>query len=154
MAYGTLPNIANAGHEPTPNVRAEQITRNLLKLPRGYFTMIVQPPLAPPKEQISPKEMVFVIDQTGSQSGWPIAKAKETMQYAIAHMNPGDTFQLIGFNTSIYPCFPAPEPIAMTAPPPRALIPGSTARQGRKTPVRFVASVAFQSASEYSSTGP
>ena len=74
----------------------------------GYFTMIVQPPLTPPQEQISPKEMVFVIDQTGSQSGWPIAKAKETMQYCIANMNPGDTFQLIGFNTAIYPCFPAP----------------------------------------------
>jgi len=74
----------------------------------GYFTMVIQPPLAPPKAQISPKEMVFVIDQTGSQSGWPIAKAKETMKYCIANMNPDDTFQLIGFNTSIFPCFPAP----------------------------------------------
>src|SRR6059036_3223402 len=40
MAYGTLPNIANAGHEPTPDERAEQITRNLLKLPRGHFTVL------------------------------------------------------------------------------------------------------------------
>jgi hypothetical protein len=40
MAYGTLPNIANAGHEPTPDERAEQIARNLLKLPRSHFTMI------------------------------------------------------------------------------------------------------------------
>ena len=40
MAYGTLPNIANAGHEPTPDVRAEQIARNLLKLPHGHFTVI------------------------------------------------------------------------------------------------------------------
>lgn len=40
MAYGTLPNIANAGHEPTPDARAEQIARNLLKLPRSHFTVI------------------------------------------------------------------------------------------------------------------
>jgi hypothetical protein len=40
MAYGTLPNIANAGHEPTPPQRARQITHNLLKLPRSHFTMI------------------------------------------------------------------------------------------------------------------
>jgi len=40
MAYGTLPNIANAGHEPTPDERAEQITRNLLKLPRSHFTVV------------------------------------------------------------------------------------------------------------------
>jgi hypothetical protein len=40
MAYGTLPNIANAGHEPTPDARAEQVARNLLKLPRSHFTVI------------------------------------------------------------------------------------------------------------------
>src|SRR5256885_9573531 len=40
MAYGTLPNIANAGHEPTPPQRARQITHNLLKLPRGHFTAL------------------------------------------------------------------------------------------------------------------
>ena len=40
MAYGTLPNIANAGHEPTPDERADQIARNLLKLPRSHFTVI------------------------------------------------------------------------------------------------------------------
>ena len=40
MAYGTLPNIANAGHEPTPDIRAEQIARNLLHFPHGPITVI------------------------------------------------------------------------------------------------------------------
>jgi len=40
MAYGTLPNIANAGHEPTPDERAEQIAHNLLKLPGSHFTVV------------------------------------------------------------------------------------------------------------------
>jgi hypothetical protein len=40
IAYGTLPNIANAGHEPPPDERAEQIAHNLLKLPRSHFTVI------------------------------------------------------------------------------------------------------------------
>jgi Ca-activated chloride channel family protein len=74
----------------------------------GTFTLILQPPAAPPQSVISPKEMVFVLDQTGSQSGMPIAKAKETMAYAIEHMNPGDTFQLLGFTTDVNPCFPGP----------------------------------------------
>jgi len=78
--------------------------------PGGYFTLILQPPMAPPQSQITPKEMVFVIDQTGSQSGWPIKKAKEVMRYCIQNMNASDTFQLIGFNTEVYPCFPAPVP--------------------------------------------
>lgn len=76
----------------------------------GYFTLIVQPPAAPPQADIAPKEMVFVIDQTGSQSGWPIAKAKEVMQYCIKQMNPNDTFQLLAFNTQVYPCFDKPVP--------------------------------------------
>jgi len=77
----------------------------------GYFTLILQPPAAPPQKDVSPKEMVFVIDQTGSQSGLPIRKAKETMRYCIENLNPGDTFQLIGFNTQIYPCFSAAVPV-------------------------------------------
>jgi Ca-activated chloride channel family protein len=76
----------------------------------GYFTLILQPPAAPPRDAIAPKEMVFVIDQTGSQSGWPIEKAKETMRQCVQNMNPGDTFQLLAFNTEVYPCFPQAVP--------------------------------------------
>lgn len=76
----------------------------------GYFTLILQPPAAPSRNAIAPKEMVFVIDQTGSHSGWPIEKAKETMRQCIQNMNPGDTFQLLAFNTEVYPCFPKAVP--------------------------------------------
>ena len=74
----------------------------------GWFQLVLQPPAQAPKAQIAPKEMVFVIDQTGSQMGAPIEKAKETMRYCIQNLNPGDTFQLLGFNTDVYPCFPQP----------------------------------------------
>lgn len=76
----------------------------------GYFTLILQPPAAPRRSAVTPKEMVFVIDQTGSQRGWPIQKAKETMRHCLQSLNPGDTFQLIGFNTAVFPCFDAPVP--------------------------------------------
>jgi Ca-activated chloride channel family protein len=76
----------------------------------GYFSLMLQPPSAPAASEIAPKEMVFVIDQTGSQSGWPIEKAKEAMRFCIARLRPNDTFQLIGFNTQIFPCFDKPVP--------------------------------------------
>ncbi len=66
----------------------------------GWFQLVVQPPTQAPPSQIAPKEMVFVIDQTGSQRGAPIEKAKETMRYCIGNLNAGDTFQLLGFNTA------------------------------------------------------
>ena len=74
----------------------------------GWFQLVVQPPAQAATAQVSRKEMVFVIDQTGSQMGAPIEKAKETMRYCIQNLNAGDTFQLLGFNTDVYPCFPAP----------------------------------------------
>lgn len=74
----------------------------------GWFQLVMQPPAQAPKAQVVPKEMVFVIDQTGSQSGLPIEKAKETMRYCIGNLNPGDTFQLLGFNTDVFPCFEKP----------------------------------------------
>ena len=74
----------------------------------GWFQLVVQPPAQAATAQVARKEMVFVIDQTGSQMGAPIEKAKETMRYCINNLNAGDTFQLLGFNTDVYPCFPAP----------------------------------------------
>ncbi len=79
--------------------------------PRGtFFTLVLQPPRRVAPAQAVPKEMVFVIDQTGSQEGWPLQKAKETMRHCIQNLNPGDTFQLLGFNTDVYPCFKQPVP--------------------------------------------
>jgi Ca-activated chloride channel family protein len=42
----------------------------------AYFTLILQPPAAPRRTEVTPKEMVFVIDQTGRQAGWPIEKPR------------------------------------------------------------------------------
>ncbi len=74
----------------------------------GHFMLVLQPPATPRRADVTPKELVFVIDQTGSQAGAPIEKAKETMRYCLQNLNPGDTFQLLGFNTEVYPCFPKP----------------------------------------------
>ena len=54
--------------------------------------------------QTSPaRELVFVLDTSGSMSGFPIEKAKAVMTRAIDSMRPEDTFNLITFagNTSI-----------------------------------------------------
>lgn len=69
----------------------------------GYFTLILQPPDEPRVQDITPKEIVFVLDTSGSMSGFPIEKAKESMKMAIDGLNPYDTFNLITFagDTSI-----------------------------------------------------
>lgn len=75
----------------------------------GYIAVIMIPPKKVKPEQIAPKEMIFVIDCSGSQSGSPIQKAKETMRYVIEHMNPNDTFNIIDFNQGARMLFSAPK---------------------------------------------
>ncbi len=41
----------------------------------GYFTLILQPPLRVTAEDVTPKELVFVLDTSGSMYGFPIEKA-------------------------------------------------------------------------------
>jgi Ca-activated chloride channel homolog len=68
----------------------------------GYFTLMLMPPKKVQAEEVSPKEMVFLVDCSGSQSGAPLQKAKETLEYILDHMNANDTFQIIAFsNTQI-----------------------------------------------------
>jgi Ca-activated chloride channel homolog len=76
----------------------------------GYFTLILQPPLRVTAEDVTPKELVFVLDTSGSMSGFPIEKAKETMKLALDNLYPSDTFNLITFSGDEHILFPAPVP--------------------------------------------
>jgi len=76
----------------------------------GYFTLILQPPDTPRVEDITPKEIVFVLDTSGSMSGFPIEKAKESMKLALDGLNPQDTFNLITFAGDTFVLFEKPVP--------------------------------------------
>src|SRR5437867_4810768 len=76
----------------------------------GFFTLILQPPERVTAEDVTPKELVFVLDTSGSMSGTPIEKAKETMKLALDNLYPYDTFNLITFSGDEHILFPEPVP--------------------------------------------
>ncbi|HKO45057.1 MAG TPA: VIT domain-containing protein [Pyrinomonadaceae bacterium] len=76
----------------------------------GFFTFILQPPERVTVEDVTPKELVFVLDTSGSMSGFPIEKAKETMKLALESLYPADTFNLITFSGDTNVLFPEPVP--------------------------------------------
>ena len=76
----------------------------------GFFTMILQPPERVAPEDVTPKELVFVLDTSGSMQGFPIEKAKETMKLALDNLYPSDTFNLITFSGDTHILFPQPVP--------------------------------------------
>ena len=51
-----------------------------------------------------------MLDTSGSMSGFPIEKAKETMKLALEGLNPQDTFNLITFSGDTAILFPEPVP--------------------------------------------
>ncbi|MEP7273447.1 MAG: VIT and VWA domain-containing protein, partial [Acidobacteriota bacterium] len=76
----------------------------------GFFSLILQPPDNAPAHDITPKELVFVLDTSGSMEGFPIEKAKETMNMALRGLNPLDTFNLITFAGDTHVLFREPVP--------------------------------------------
>ena len=68
----------------------------------GFFTLILQPPDRVMPADTTPKEIVFVLDTSGSMEGFPIRKAKEAMNLTLDSLNPGDTFDTGGCEPWIY----------------------------------------------------
>ncbi len=76
----------------------------------GHFALVLAPPPEPAPEMRAPKEMTFVIDQSGSQSGFPIDKSKELALALMKTMGPQDTFNVMGFSNEVNPLWPEPRP--------------------------------------------
>ncbi len=76
----------------------------------GFYSMILQPPERVTAADVTPKELVFVLDTSGSMQGFPIEKAKETMKLAFDGLYPQDTFNLITFSGDTHILFPQPVP--------------------------------------------
>ncbi|GMV94111.1 MAG: hypothetical protein AMXMBFR82_38890 [Candidatus Hydrogenedentota bacterium] len=71
----------------------------------GFVSLVLQPPARLAPEAITPKEMIFVIDVSGSMRGFPLEKAKSAMRQCIEGMNPHDTFNLVTFAGGLGYCF-------------------------------------------------
>lgn len=78
----------------------------------GFFTLILQPPQRVFAADVTPKELVFVLDTSGSMSGFPLVKAVQTAELALDNLYPHDTFNLITFSGDTSILFP--EPVSAT----------------------------------------
>ncbi|MEG4456268.1 VIT domain-containing protein [Microcoleus sp. N9_A1] len=63
----------------------------------GHFATYLIPAFNYKTNEIVPKDVVFLMDTSGSQQGEPLAKSKELMRRFIQGLNPKDTFTIIDF---------------------------------------------------------
>ena len=78
----------------------------------GVYALVVITPPVPSAlaERRAPREVVFVIDNSGSMAGASIEQAKAALQLALARLTPADTFNVIRFNHTMDQLFDAPRP--------------------------------------------
>lgn len=76
----------------------------------GYATFVLVPPARTTAAAVAPKELVFVVDRSGSQSGLPLLKAKETLHWILERLGPQDTFQIVSFSNQTEMLFDQPQP--------------------------------------------
>jgi Ca-activated chloride channel homolog len=77
----------------------------------GWFTLMIVPPAELKSLPRRGVEMVFVMDTSGSMSGWPITASKAAVDTALQMMDPSDTFQVVKFASAASQMSPAPMPI-------------------------------------------
>ncbi|MEP6517587.1 VIT domain-containing protein [Microcoleus vaginatus] len=77
------------------NTRATVLTQSDQR--GGHFATYLIPALNYQTNEIVPKDVVFLMDTSGSQQGEPLAKSKELMRRFIQGLNTNDTFTIIDF---------------------------------------------------------
>ncbi len=76
-----------------------------------YLLAFVTPPAVEQAEQKPlPREVVFVIDNSGSMGGTSIVQAKASLIYALGRLQPNDRFNVIRFDHTMDVLFPASVP--------------------------------------------
>jgi len=66
----------------------------------GYFALMMEPPQRPEASAMPPREFIFLLDVSGSMSGFPIETAKELLRELLAALRPADRFNLVLFSGS------------------------------------------------------
>ena len=71
----------------------------------GYFLLLASPGVDVKEKSVLPKDVVFVLDTSGSMAGKKINQAKKALQFCIENLNDNDRFEIIRFSTEVEPLF-------------------------------------------------
>ncbi|MET0688177.1 MAG: marine proteobacterial sortase target protein, partial [Methyloceanibacter sp.] len=70
-----------------------------------YLLAMVAPPTLDAAAKLLPRELIFVIDNSGSMAGDSIMQAKQSLLFAIDRLRPGDKFNVIRFDDTMETLF-------------------------------------------------
>ncbi len=86
-------------------VSPEDIGLNLLSYKEsgqdGFFLLLVAPSFEVDPDEIVAKDVLLIIDTSGSMEGDKMAQAQEAARYVVTHLNEQDRFNIVSFSTGI-----------------------------------------------------
>lgn len=65
----------------------------------GFFLLMVQPPTTIDEARIQPKDVILVLDQSGSMQGSKWTQAQQAANIVLEKLNPRDRFNIVAFST-------------------------------------------------------
>jgi len=65
----------------------------------GYFLLMAAPTVT--ADRVVPRDVILVLDTSGSMDGEKLKQAKEASRYVMSHLNEEDRFNIIAFSTGI-----------------------------------------------------
>ena len=72
----------------------------------GWFLLLASPGADMTKSnEVNPKDVVFVLDTSGSMAGKKLEQAKKAMLFCVENLNDADRFEIVRFSTEAEPIF-------------------------------------------------
>lgn len=83
---------------------SDEISANLLSYREsanedGFFTLIITPPVTVDEDRVIPKDVIIVLDQSGSMYGEKWEQARDAVKFVLDNLNREDRFNVIAFST-------------------------------------------------------
>jgi Ca-activated chloride channel family protein len=95
--------VADTDFELYYTVSPEDIGLNLLSYKEagqdGFFTLLVAPSVD--VDEVIAKDVILVMDTSGSMEGEKMAQAQEAARYVVGHLNDEDRFNIVPFSTGV-----------------------------------------------------
>lgn len=83
----------------TSEINANLLTYRASASEDGYFMFMITPPTKVDANRVIPKDVILVLDQSGSMQGNKWQQAQAAVSYVLKHLNPQDRFNAIVFST-------------------------------------------------------
>ncbi len=68
----------------------------------NYFMALISPEVKPSTTKTLSKDIIFILDSSGSMKGDKMKQAKEALLFCLRSLNPGDRFNIVDFDDQVH----------------------------------------------------